>query len=68
MLEREPEAVRPMEQGKHTDPEKNKFGQRIPYDCQQMGMVRRVEQPERKRHPEQEQQHGQNERGRHPQH
>ena len=28
-------------------------------------MVRRVEQPERKRQSEQEQQHGQNERGHH---
>jgi hypothetical protein len=28
-------------------------------------MVRRVEDPQRKRHPEKEQQHGQNERGHH---
>jgi hypothetical protein len=57
VLQREPEAVRPMEQGKHTDAEENKFGQRIPYDCQQVSMVRRVEDPQRKRQPEKEQQH-----------
>ena len=52
MLDREPEAVRPMEQGEHTDAEQHKFGQRIPYDCQQVRMVRRVEQPQRKRQSE----------------
>jgi hypothetical protein len=54
-----------MEQGKHTDAEENKLGQRIPYDCQEVRMVRGVEPAERKRNSEQQQQHGQYERGRH---
>jgi hypothetical protein len=34
VLDREPDAVRKVEQGEHTHAEQHKFGQRIPYDCQ----------------------------------
>src|SRR6478609_5368139 len=53
VLDREPEAMREVEQREHAHAEQEKFGQRVPHERQQVRVVGRVEQSERKRNSEQ---------------